>query len=180
MIKKIKKEIKELLPTVVTAGAVALVLNIFVGITTVQGSSMEPTLYTGNKLIINKIAKLTDNIDRGDIIVFDATPGEGKKDKIFYIKRVVGKEGDLIEIKNGDVFVNGKEIKEEYADKTNSPSNLTMTVPDDSYFVLGDNRDRSNDSRYFGTILHSQVSGKISMQIFPNLNTSKFNPSLSR
>lgn len=174
MINKIKNEIKELIPTVITAGAIAFILNIFVGITTVQGSSMEPTLYTGNKLIINKVAKLRDNIDRGDIIVFDATPGEPKKEKIFYIKRVIGVEGDLIEIKNGDVFVNGEEIKEEYADKTNSQTNLTMTVPENSYFVLGDNRDKSNDSRYFGTILHSQVSGKISMQILPKLNISKF------
>lgn len=175
MIKKIAKEIKELIPTVFIAGIISVTLNNFVGLTTVQGSSMEPTLFTGDKLIIDKVSKITHKIDRGDIIVFDSTPQNSRKDKVYYIKRVIGVEGDKIEIKNGNVFVNGKEIDESYADKENSPTNLTMTVPDDSYFVLGDNRDNSNDSRYFGTILHNQVSGKILLQFLPTINTDKFN-----
>ena len=136
---------------------------------------MEPTLYTGDKLLINKVSKITKSLDRGDIIVFDSTPENSRKDKVYYIKRVIGVGGDEISIKNGDVFVNGKEIDESYADKENSPTNLTMTVPDGSYFVLGDNRDNSNDSRYFGTILHSQVSGKIAFQFLPSINFDKFN-----
>lgn len=175
MINKIKKEIKEFIPTVVSAIGITLVVNTFIGITTVQGISMEPTLYTGNKLLINKISKLTNNIERGNIVVFDSTPGNAKKDKVFYIKRVIGIAGDKIEIKNGNVFVNGKELTEDYADKTDSFTNLIMTVPEDSYFVLGDNRDKSNDSRYFGTIMHSQITGKISMQIYPKIEFDKFN-----
>lgn len=175
MINRIKNTIKEFVPTIVSAIGITLVLNTFIGITTVQGVSMEPTLYTGNKLIINKISKITNSIERGDIIVFDSTPGESRKDKVFYIKRVIGVAGDKIEIKQGNVFVNGEEIIEDYADKTDSFTNLIMTVPEDSYFVLGDNRDKSNDSRYFGTILRSQVTGKISMQIYPKINLDKFN-----
>ena len=136
---------------------------------------MEPTLYTGDKLLIDKVAKMTHHIERGDIIVFDSTPENSRKDKVYYIKRVIGIGGDTVSIKNGDVFVNGKEIDESYADKENSPMNLTMTVPEGSYFVLGDNRDNSNDSRYFGTILHSQISGKILFQFYPTINTDKFN-----
>lgn len=175
MMKKISKEIKELISTVFIAGVVSIIVNTFIGLTTVQGSSMEPTLYTGNKLIIDKISKITNKIDRGDIIVFDTTPEKTRKDKIFYIKRVIGVGGDKIEIKNGDVYVNGKMIEESYADKENSLDNLTMIVPEGNYFVLGDNRDNSNDSRYFGTILHNQITGKISMQIYPKINTDKFN-----
>lgn len=175
MVKKIAKEIKELIPTILIAGGLSIVLNTFIGLTTVQGSSMEPTLHTGDKLVIDKVSKLTNKIERGDIIVFDSTPENSRKDKVYFIKRVIGVGGDTINIKNGDVFVNGKEIDESYADKENAPTNLIMTVPEGSYFVLGDNRDNSNDSRYFGTILHSQVSGKIAFQILPTINTNKFN-----
>lgn len=175
MIKKISKEIKELLPTILIAGIISITLNNFVGLTTVQGSSMEPTLHTGDKLVIDKISKITHKIDRGDIIVFNSTPENSGKDKVYYIKRVIGIGGDEIKIINGDVFVNGEKIDESYADKENSPTNLTMTVPQNSYFVLGDNRDNSNDSRYFGTILHNQVSGKILFQFLPTINIDKFN-----
>lgn len=169
MFDKVIDELKELIPSILSAFLIAFLLNTVIGITTVQGVSMEPTLHTGNKLIINKVNKLIHNIDRGDVIVFDSTPGESKRNKVFYIKRVIGLPGDKIEIIDGNVFVNGIEIDESYADKTDSYTNLTMTVPEDSYFVLGDNRDKSNDSRYFGTILHSQVSGNILMQLFPSI-----------
>ena len=174
MFDNIKDTVKELISSILTAIIFVFIFNFFTGFTTVQGVSMEPTLHTGDKLVINKIDKLTRNIERGDIIVFDSTPGASKSEKIYFIKRVIGIAGDKIEIKNGDVFVNGVEIDESYADKLDSYTNLTLTVPEDSYFVLGDNRDKSNDSRYFGTILHSQVSGSIFMQVFPKINFNKF------
>ena len=175
MFEKILKEIKEYALTVVIALLFTTTFNTFFGLTSVNGESMYPTLNTGNKLIINKVAKMKNDINRGDIVVFDTTPDNPKKEKVFYVKRVIAKGGDTVKIFNGNVYVNGKKIKEDYADKENFSDELDETViSDNCYFVLGDHRDNSYDSRNFGEIEHKQVVGKAVLQILPSINTKKF------
>lgn len=121
----------------------------------VEGASMQPTLHTGDKMFVVK----SKEYNRGDIIVFDS-----HKDGT-YVKRVIAVYGDTVEIKNGSVYINGVEQYEKYliAQYTkNGDTDGPVKVPKDKYYVLGDNREVSADSRYkdIGLIDKSDVVGK--------------------
>ncbi|MEH6945036.1 signal peptidase I [Bacillus sp. JJ722] len=135
--------------------------------TTVQGASMSPTLDNQNKVLINKVS----SIKRFDTIVFNAPDSNNN-----YIKRVIGFPGDRIEMKNDILYINDKRFEEDYLSnmKENLVPNETLTedflieiVPDDSLFVLGDNRRVSKDSRIFGFIPMSSVIGKVEFRFYP-------------
>ena len=142
----------------------------------VDGQSMAPTLEDQDRLILNKI----DKIDRFDVIVFPA-PSEPDKE---YIKRVIGLPGDTIRYQDDVLYINGEQIEEEYLE--NSIENMTPgdnftedfllaaktgeeTVPEGTYFVMGDNRQNSKDSRFseVGFIDASTVSGTTNLRIWP-------------
>ncbi|AMA61768.1 signal peptidase I [Kurthia gibsonii] len=141
---------------------------------TVKGESMENTYHDNDRVIISKVSK----IKRFDVIVFKS-PVEDD----YYIKRVIGLPGDNIEFKNDELFINGKKYKEDYeqdhvkeyqADGLNFTEDFTMKdvtgdvkVPDNSYFVMGDNRQNSSDSRDYGFIKKSAVSGVVLFKFFP-------------
>ncbi|WP_186579101.1 signal peptidase I [Aquibacillus kalidii] len=140
----------------------------------VDGKSMEPTLYDGNLLMVNKMIYDLTDIDRFDVIVFHANKEED------YVKRVIGKPGDHIEYKNDTLYVNERKVEEHYLDpyRTNDGSLLTedfsledvtdsLTVPDGKLFVLGDNRKKSLDSRYFGFVDEEKVVGKVDIRYWP-------------
>lgn len=138
-------------------------LNIFVfNISTVKGMSMQPTLWEGEKLIINKISMSFTGPKRGEVIVLhDPSMGKGRKD--YLVKRVIGIPGDTVEVRDHNVYVNGKMIEEPYIDTPMEDSDFApVTVENDSYFVLGDNRHAgaSKDSRYFGSVPQERIVGK--------------------
>ncbi len=123
----------------------------------VQGTSMVPTLKDGNIMILNKVAK----IDRFDIVVI-----KSKKTSSTLIKRVIGMPGETISISDGHVYINGKKINTHHND------DLTIDFPEtiigkDEYFVLGDNRPVSADSRIYGTFKKSEIKGTTRLRIFP-------------
>ncbi len=129
---------------------VIVLINLFViSPVKVSGSSMAPTLSDKQYLYQLKMEK----IKRFDIVTFHA-PEEGK----VYIKRVIGLPGDTIEYSNGDMRVNGKRITEDYILAATTEEYHT-TVPEDHYFVLGDNRNNSTDSRMIGCIPKSSIIG---------------------
>ena len=121
----------------------------------VQGVAMEPALKDGDRLIIDRNV---DPLNRGDIVVF-YYPAEPTKS---YIKRFVGLPGETIEIRDGKVLVNGMVLEEPYV----TPSNNHMSaraetrVPADCYYVIGDNRDNSNDSRMWGPLQRKFIYGR--------------------
>lgn len=160
-----KKIIDELLIPAIVGIAVGLIFNLFIGFTSVNGLSMYPTLEHKDFLVMNKIT--TNNITNGDIIVFDTTPDAKYKEKIYYIKRVIAKEGDHIVIKDGKVIVNDVELKENYTDGSVTEGDINITVPQGKYFVLGDNRDGSSDSRVFGLVSHENIVGKVINRVYP-------------
>lgn len=165
--KNIKKEIFEWLRSIALAVVIAIIIKAFLFNTTyVLGYSMYPTLHEKDRLFTNKIVYMFGEPQRGDIVVLKA-PDDPDKD---YIKRVIGIEGDLVEIKGGKVYVNGEALEEEYLHgEPYTYGNVKTEVPKGHVFVLGDNRNKgaSKDSRYLGTIPIKLIKGKASFRYFP-------------
>jgi len=131
----------------------------------VEGTSMMPGLEDQERIFVNKFVYRWEPIQRGDIVVF-RYPRDTTKS---YIKRVIGVAGDRIRIENGQVFVNDEALDEdyvpsEYADARSYPE---VTVPANSYFVLGDHRTMSNDSRDFGPVNERFIYGKAVFGYWP-------------
>jgi signal peptidase I len=157
---------------------VAVVLALFVRTFVFQAfkiptGSMEPNLLVGDHLIVNKMT--FTSVHRGDVIVFKF-PKEPDRD---FIKRVIGLPGDKIELKRKTVYVNGQPLVEPYAHFLEAPRAEAdpvsddvrqdygpVTVPSDQYFMMGDNRDNSEDSRYWGFLPKSYIKGKAEFMYF--------------
>lgn len=158
-----KKLVIEIIGTLLAGVLIFILINISVQYSIVEGSSMEPNLHNGQRLLINKIAY--SNPQRGDIIIFPP-PHVANPDKDF-IKRIIGLPGELVEIKDGIVYINGSPLDEPYIED-NAGINLALTVvPDGEYFVLGDNRGNSQDSRFGWTVPGEDIVGKAWLSIWP-------------
>jgi signal peptidase I len=137
----------------------------FVQPVVVEGTSMLPQLHDGERLLVNKLVyyKLQSvswgHIERGDIVVF-WFPNDPDKS---YVKRVIGLPGETVEVRSGKVYINGVQLTESYLDEEYNrslPSWPAKKVEDHHYFVLGDNRDNSSDSRYWGLVPEKYIYGK--------------------
>jgi signal peptidase I len=131
----------------------------------VEGGSMEPGLEDQERIFINKLVYRIEAIGRGDIIVF-RYPRDLRKN---FIKRVIAVSGDRIRISRGRVYVNGQLIQEPYVPEQyqDSRSAAEITIPADSYFVMGDHRTMSNDSREFGPVSRDLIYGKAVFGYWP-------------
>jgi signal peptidase I len=131
----------------------------------VEGTSMMPSLEDQERIFVNKFVYRLEPIERGDIVVFRYPRDPSKS----YIKRVIGTAGDHIRIDAGQVYVNGQPLDEEYVppEYTDSRSYPEITVPSQSYFVLGDHRSMSNDSRDFGSVSQTYIYGKAVFGYWP-------------
>ena len=167
MTKEKKKEIFTfIIQLIVVFVLVTLVKTFLVANIVVRQSSMRNTFHDGDVLLLSKLNK--DDITRGDIIVF-RNPDRSSDHK-YYIKRVIGVEGDSIYILDDNrVLLNGELLDEAYVSPENNthPSSGEWDVPENSIFVMGDNRDNSNDSRAFGSIPRSDILGKIFFRVYP-------------
>ena len=131
----------------------------------VEGGSMEPGLEDQEHICINRLVYRFESIERGDIIVF-RYPRDTRKS---FIKRVIGLPGDHIHIAYGHVYVNDEQLSEPYvpSDYLDARSYPDIVVPNNSYFVLGDHRSMSNDSREFGPVMRSYIYGKAIFGYWP-------------
>ncbi len=133
-----------------------LVFRFIFGVSTVDGKSMHPTLKNGQRLVF---FRLMPSYERGDVICMRMPNGDQ------YVKRVIAKEGDTVEIVDGCIYVNGQELKESYAVGKTEMQEDTVEYPlkleEEQYFVMGDNRENSIDSRSFGPIVVYQILGLI-------------------
>jgi signal peptidase I len=131
----------------------------------VEGTSMMPGLEDQERIFVNKFVYRWEPIQRGDIVVFRYPRDTSKS----YIKRVIGIAGDRIHIDDGQVYVNGEAIAEEYvpSDYADARSYEEKVVPKNSFFVLGDHRTMSNDSRDFGTVNERYIYGKAVFGYWP-------------
>lgn len=157
-------EAKEWILSIVIAVALAFIIKAFLfDFVLVQGTSMVPTLQDGERLIINKIGYRISEPDYGDIVVLKHA------DHVDYVKRVIGKAGDTVEIRNRVVYRNGSALDEPYINTGDYDDFSSVTVPEGSYFVLGDNRPVSLDSRYdsVGFIKRKDIIGKVFFRFWP-------------
>lgn len=168
------KEIKEWIVSIVIAAVIAFLIKGFVIDTMlVDGTSMLPNLHNRDRIIFEKISLYSHSIKRGQIIILN--PPEKPK-SVYYVKRVIGLPGEKVEIKNGFVYINGQKLSEAYlASGTYTGDDMKLTVPEGSVFVLGDNREVSEDSRIIGPIPIKNIKGHAILRIYPFDKITKFN-----
>ena len=153
-----QKFLKEYVPYILIIIVVLLIKRFVVSPIKVNGSSMVDTLHDGDIMLLNIIGYRHSGVDRFDIVVVD-TEDE------YIIKRVIGMPGETIEYKDNQLYVNGKKMKESYG--SDVTDDFVAKVPKNSYFVLGDNRTNSLDSRYFGAFSKKKILGKTKFTLFP-------------
>lgn len=183
---KILKEIVSWASSIGIAVVLGMAISIFVfQPTQVKGSSMESTLHDGDKVFVSKLSHtLKQEPNYGDIVIIDSRVNRPRtlmdditdtaqynlltglfskktEEEIFWIKRVIGKSGDTIEIKDGQVYRNGAVLEEPYIKEPMIANiNKKFVVPENYVFVMGDNRNNSRDSRYIGCVPVDHVMGK--------------------
>lgn len=165
--RRILREVIGYIITIIAAVIIATLIRVFIFEPfIVPTPSMDPTLRVGDKVIINKLAFKFDSIERGDIIAFHS-PIEDNKE---LVKRAIGIEGDEISLTTeGEIFINGEKMVEDFipGDRDISYMNQIFIVEEDEVFVMGDNRNNSYDSRYFGSISEESVFGKLLTTYWP-------------
>ncbi len=149
--------------TVIPAVVIALFINLFLAqATQVLGQSMEPTLHSSQRVVIEKITYRFHGPRRGDIVVVDSS-----NQSELLIKRVVGLPGETIEVRDGRVYINGELLEEPWSMKPGSGRYGPQAVPPLHVFVLGDNRGASNDSRTFGPVPIDDIVGHAWISYWP-------------
>ena len=162
----LRRELRSWTRDLAVALGLAIVVMIFLyQPVKVEGTSMNPLLSDQERIFINKFIYRFEPIERGDVVVFWYPLDRSKS----FIKRVVGLPGETVEIRAGNVFVNGRELPDQYVpsgylDGSNYPA---RRIPPGEYFVMGDHRDSSNDSRVFGSVPRPYIYGKAVFAYWP-------------
>ena len=182
-----RKTIREFLQTALLSLLVFAALQVTIQNFRVEGSSMEQTLQSGQYLLVNKLVYYRLNVEklarvlpfldaeqgavkylfhpphRGEVIVF-RYPQDPSRD---FVKRVIAVPGDAVEIREGTVYVNGQRVQEPYVDSAAPTSMRRIVMGPDEYFVMGDNRPHSNDSRAFGPVSMEYIIGRAWLAYWP-------------
>lgn len=168
------KEFMEYLKMIIFVVVVVLVVNNFLLINVkIQSESMEQTIMTGDRVFGNRLAYVFGDPERYDIIIFKYPDNE----KELFIKRIIGMPGETVEIKDGKVYINGSKepLKDSFTPETPVGDYGPYTVPENSYFVLGDNRNYSKDSRFWNNpyVAEDKILGKAVLKYFPGIKLLK-------
>ncbi len=153
-----KNYIKEFLPYFMIILVVVLIKTFVVSPIRVNGASMDPTLNDKDIMLLDEISYRFSDIERFDIVVV-------KEEDEYLIKRVIGLPGETVEYKNDKLYIDGKYVKEDFKHK--ETFDFSTTLDKDEYFIMGDNRTNSTDSRVFGPISRDKIMGKTSLTILP-------------
>lgn len=155
--------------------AIALVLALLIRIFVAEpryipSNSMLPTLHIGDRLVVEKVSYLFQSPQKGDIVVFE--PPEQlqslgyRKDQVF-IKRIIGKPGQIVSVNNGKVYINEQPLSEDYIAESPAYQLVPVQIPQDEFFVMGDNRNDSNDSHVWGFLPKQNIIGRAVFRFFP-------------
>ena len=153
-----KNYIKEFLPYFMIILVVVLIKTFVVSPIRFNGASMDPTLNDKDIMLLDEISYRFSDIERFDIVVV-------KEEDEYLIKRVIGLPGETVEYKNDKLYIDGKYVKEDFKHK--ETFDFSTTLDKDEYFIMGDNRTNSTDSRVFGPISRDKIMGKTSLTILP-------------
>jgi len=160
--------VKGLIRDVLVALVIVLAITAVIKPTIVKEHSMDPTLQENNYLLINKMAYKVGDEERGDIIVFESSLEDEDGENKLLIKRIIGLPGEKIDIYDGNVYINDVLYEEDYLnDGTTSGEIRDYVVPEGQFFVMGDNRLVSIDSRELGCIDENTIMGKAFVRLFP-------------
>lgn len=154
---------REIVETIALTLLIFLAIRVTVQNYQISGDSMEHTLHNSQYVLVNKIAYLFHAPERGDVIVFHE-PDVPDRD---LIKRVIGLPGDKITMDGSNIWVNGIELNEPYIVAKWNPNTENITLKANEYFVMGDNRPNSQDSRYFGPVPKDNIVGKATLVDWP-------------
>ena len=166
-----KKEIWEWVKIIVSAAVIALVLNNFIiANSKVPSGSMENTIMTNDRVIGSRLSYLFADPERGDIVIFHYPDNE----KVYFVKRVIGLPGDTVDIYGGHVYLNGSQepLMEEYIREPMVPDiPMHFEVPEDCYFMLGDNRNYSKDARFWTKtyVKKEKIIAKVLFRYYPKI-----------
>ncbi len=169
------KEIFSWISIIVVAAVIALVLNLFIiANSRVPSASMENTIMTGDRVVGFRLTYLFQEPKRGDVIIFKFPDDES----LYYVKRIIGEPGDVVDIKDGKVYLNNSEtpLEEDYIKEPMIPeAPMHFEVPEDSYFCMGDNRNNSADSRrWVHPFVHKdKIIAKVIFRYFPGFKMIK-------
>ncbi|MDD2469775.1 MAG: signal peptidase I [Bacilli bacterium] len=152
--------IKDMFKYIIIVGIIILIRIYVLTTTEVVGNSMEPNLNDGNILLVEQITQRFSDYNRFDVIVFERSPS-------YLIKRIIGLPGETIKYEDNKLYINDKLVIGDFEVKGNTDDFGPVTIPDNSYFVLGDNREDSKDSRTFGAIKRNKIIGKPFFNIWP-------------
>jgi signal peptidase I len=161
-----KSEILDWTKHILAAIAFALLINNFIIVNaSVPSGSMENTIMTGDRIIANRLYYKIDNPQRGDIAVFKYPDDESK----LFVKRIIGLPGETVLIKDGSVYINDKKLDEPYLTVTTKGEFGPFNVPEGKYFMMGDNRNNSLDSRFWKNtfVAKDKIQGKAFIEYFP-------------
>lgn len=167
-----KAEIREWIKIILTAAVIAFVLNSFIiANSRVPSASMENTIMTGDRVLGSRLTYKFSDPERGDIIIFRYPDNE----KILFVKRIIGLPGDTLDIIDGKVYLNGSDtpLDEPYLRETVIPeAPMHFEIPEDSYFMMGDNRNFSADSRRWNNtyVKRDKILAKVYYRYFPNIS----------
>ena len=158
--------LRSIIETFLLTAIIFLAVNFLIGRFQIQQVSMLPTLHEGERVIVDKISYQLHPPERGDIVVF------GGHGTLNLIKRIVGLPGETIEVHGNQVFINGQALAEPYLTQPTVGSMPAQEIAADHYFVMGDNRSNSQDSRAFGPIQISDIVGRAWIIYWPPVNWS--------
>lgn len=165
---KIKKELVEWIKVIAISIILVLIINNLVIINAnIPSSSMATTIMKGDRLIANRLAYFNSEPQRGDIVIFKYPDDKSLK----YVKRIIGLPNEEISIYDNKVYVDGKELLEDYINVEMIGEFGPYNVPEDQYFMLGDNRNNSDDSRKWeiSYVVRKDILGKVWLRYFPNI-----------
>ena len=158
-----KTFLREVLLTIIFAVVIFFLLQATVQSFIVVGISMQPNLQDGQRLLVNKAVYYFHEPERGDVLVFQP-PGNKRGD---YIKRLIALPGDTVEVRSGLVYINSSPLEEAYVKSFPKYTVEAQKVPENNYFVLGDNRNNSNDSHNGWVVPRQNIVGKAWLSIWP-------------
>ena len=160
----------ELVSTLVFIVAVTVLFDLAIPRSLVDGHSMEPTLYGDDRLVVSRVHYLYERPQRGDILVFNSLRESELARGVMLIKRVIGLPGETVEFRDQKLHINGVALEESYTKEEfcrRRCHDQTWELGENEFFMMGDNRNNSNDSRFFGPVPLSKIVGRVIFRYFP-------------